>query len=214
MSRSTLATSTLATSPAGPSPSTTHPGRRLRSFILVAALLVVAAAVLVGLLHHRSPNTSSGSVTSGGTPSGVPTGRTAFDSPEPAVTHLDAALLHALRQAAADASADGIEFHLTSGWRSRDDQERLFREAVSRYGSAAQAARWVAVPGTSAHEAGNAVDLGPSKATSWLSQHGAGYGLCQIYRNEPWHYELRPDAVEHGCPPAYTDPTQDPRLHR
>ena len=26
------------------------------------------------------------------------------------------------------------------------------------------------------------------------------YGLCQIYGNEPWHYELRPDAVDHGCP--------------
>ena len=33
-------------------------------------------------------------------------------------------------------------------------------------------------------------------ATAWLSEHGAAYGLCQIYGNEPWHYELRPDAGE------------------
>ncbi|WP_281283417.1 hypothetical protein [Modestobacter excelsi] len=33
-------------------------------------------------------------------------------------------------------------------------------------------------------------------------------------RNEPWDYELHPDAVEHGCPPLYADPTEDPRMHR
>ena len=45
-------------------------------------------------------------------------------------------------------------------------------------------------------------------------QHGADYGLCQIYGNEPWHYELRPDAVDRGCPPTYADPTQDPRTQQ
>ena len=24
----------------------------------------------------------------------------------------------------------------------------------------------------------------------WLSEHGAGYGLCQTYANETWHFEL------------------------
>ena len=24
--------------------------------------------------------------------------------------------------------------------------------------------------------------------------------LCQIYSNESWHYELRPEAIDHGCP--------------
>ena len=58
---------------------------------------------------------------------------------------------------------------------------------------------------------GDAVDLGPSGA-AWLSEHGAAYGLCQIYRNEPWHYELRPAAAVHGCPAMYADPTHDPRM--
>jgi hypothetical protein len=57
-----------------------------------------------------------------------------------------------------------------------------------------------------------AVDLGPADATAWLSRHGADHGLCPVYRNEPWHYELRPRAVVHGCPSLYADPTQDPRL--
>ena len=34
-----------------------------------------------------------------------------------------------------------------------------------------------------------------------MSEHGASHGLCQIYGNEPWHYELRPKAVSSGCPP-------------
>ena len=48
---------------------------------------------------------------------------------------------------------------------------------------------------------------------AWLSEHGAAYGLCQIYRNEPWHFELRPRAIESGCPPMYPDPTHDPRMN-
>jgi hypothetical protein len=59
---------------------------------------------------------------------------------------------------------------------------------------------------------GDAVDIGPADATAWLSAHGARYGLCQIYRNEPWHYELRLGAVDDGCPRMYADPTHDPRM--
>ena len=144
----------------------------------------------------------------------VPAGTTVFENAHPAVVNLDSELLRAVRQAATDAAGDGVEFSVNSGWRSRRDQERLFGGAVTKYGSETEAARWVATPGTSAHESGDAVDLGPAEATTWLSEHGARYGLCPTYRNEPWHYELRPDAVDHGCPPMYADPTQDPRMHR
>ena len=61
---------------------------------------------------------------------------------------------------------------------------------------------------------GSAIDLGHGDAAAWLSKHGAAYGLCRIYGNESWHYELRPAAVDHGCPPVYADPTQDPRMQR
>ncbi len=105
-----------------------------------------------------------------------------------------------------------VEFVVNSGWRSPADEEHLFDEAVSKYGSPEEAARWVATPETSAHVSGDAVDLGPYAATNWLSEHGAAYGLCRIYGNEPWHYELRPAAAQHGCPPVYADPTHDPRL--
>lgn len=144
----------------------------------------------------------------------LPGGVTVFDDEIPAVSNLDPALLSALRQAATDAADDGIEFVVNGGWRSAEYQNQLLREAVSVYGSEDEAARWVADPDASAHVSGEAVDIGPSEATAWLSEHGARYGLCQIYRNESWHYELRPEAIEQGCPPMYADPSHDPRLRR
>jgi zinc D-Ala-D-Ala carboxypeptidase len=144
----------------------------------------------------------------------VPDGATVFDDEIPGVANLDPALLGAVRQAAIDAAHDGVEFIVDSGWRSPAYQEHLLGEAVATYGSEGEAARWVATPNTSAHVSGDAVDIEPSDATAWLSEHGAEYGLCQIYGNEPWHYELRPEAIDEGCPPMYADPTQDPRMQQ
>jgi hypothetical protein len=141
----------------------------------------------------------------------VPDGVTVFDN-EPAVAKLDRALLVALRRAATDAADDGVEFYVDSGWRSPAYQEQLLRQAISKYGSRQKAARWVATADTSAHVSGDAVDIGHDDARSWLSRHGAKYGLCQTYRNEPWHYERRPKAVDRGCPAMYADPTHDPRM--
>jgi zinc D-Ala-D-Ala carboxypeptidase len=144
----------------------------------------------------------------------VPDGTTVFDDAIPGVANLDPDLLDALRQAGTDAADDGVEFLVDSGWRSPEYQDQLLREAISEYGSQEEAARWVATPETSPHVSGDAVDIGPSDATAWLSDHGAEYGLCQIYSNEPWHYELRPEAVDDGCPAMYADPTHDPRMQQ
>ena len=144
----------------------------------------------------------------------VPDGTTVFDDGIPGVANLDADLLRALRQAATDAADDGVEFFVDSGWRSAEYQEHLLHEAVLTYGSEKEAARWVAGPNTSAHVSGDAVDIGPFNAAAWLSEHGAEYGLCQIYGNEPWHYELRPEAVDRGCPAMYADPTHDPKMQQ
>ncbi|WP_212648255.1 M15 family metallopeptidase [Deinococcus hopiensis] len=128
------------------------------------------------------------------------------------MANLNPGLLRALRQAARDAAKEDVTFFVNSGWRSPKYQNQLLQEAVTNYGSAKEAARWVATPETSPHVSGDAADIGPPKAAAWLSEHGARYGLCQIYRNEPWHYELRPKASASGCPPMYADPTQDPRV--
>ncbi len=205
------------------------PTRRRR----VAGLLVVmaVAAVLSGGLPASSTAPSPGRDSGGerprtghraapGDPRGapraadgaVPDGTTVFDEGVPGVANLDPALLGALRRAAIAAADEGVELLVDSGWRSPEYQQRLLDDAVLKYGSEERAARWVATPDRSAHVSGDAVDLGPSGATAWLSHHGAEHGLCQIYRNEPWHYELRPRAGVQGCPAMYADPTRDPRL--
>jgi zinc D-Ala-D-Ala carboxypeptidase len=210
----------------------------------VAVLLVVLGAIaaafgnqLLGLSPSRASSSSSSSSSRAASPidvrrsehrdlrsghhgalgeadGAVPDGTTVLDDEIPGVAKLDSALLGALRKAATNAADDGVEFVVDSGWRSPEYQEQLLHEAVLKYGSEAEAARWVATPSTSAHVSGDAVDIGPSGAAAWLSEHGAAYGLCQIYGNEPWHYELRPEAIDHGCPAVYADPTHDPRMQR
>ena len=201
--------------------------RRIRiRRIRVAGLLVVTAAIAAAL-GYQLPASSSPTATApidvprsaqrgalGEADGAVPARTTVFDDDIPGVANLDSDLLGALRQAATDAADDGVELYVDSGWRSPQYQQQLLREAVSNYGSKAEAARWVATPNTSAHVSGAAVDIGPSNAAAWLSEHGADYGLCQIYSNEPWHHELRPQAIDHGCPPEYPDPTHDPRTQQ
>jgi D-alanyl-D-alanine carboxypeptidase len=208
--------------------------RRIRiRWIRVAGVLVVIAAIAAALGYQSGTSSSSTAASPidvlrsehrglrsehrgalGEADGAVPDGVTVFDAEIPGVANLDPDLLGALRQAATDAADDGVEFFVDSGWRSPDYQDQLLREAVSEYGSEEKAARWVATPNTSAHVSGDAVDIGPFDATAWLSEHGAEYGLCQIYSNEPWHYELRPEAIGHGCPPMYADPTHDPRMQQ
>jgi hypothetical protein len=192
----------------------------------VAGLLVVIAAVTVALGHQlsaSSPSTAAPPIDVprseprgllGEADGAVPDGTTVFDNEVPGVANLDPALLGALRRAATDAAGEGVKFVVNSGWRSPAYEERLRRVAIARYGSESEAARWVATPNTSPHVSGDAVDIGPSGAAAWLSAHGAEYGLCQIYANEPWHYELRPEAIDHGCPATYADPTHDPRMQK
>jgi hypothetical protein len=226
-----------------PAGTTIYRSRRRIRWIRVAGLLVVIAAIAAAL-GELPASMSSTALTPTDVPRGdhraalgepsapgergalpqsgargeadgaVPDGTTVFDDDVPGVANLDPDLLGALRDAATDAEDDGVEFVVDSGWRSRAYQEHLLQDAISKYGSEAEAARWVATPDTSPHVSGDAVDIGPSDAAEWLSEHGAQYGLCQIYANEPWHYELRPDAVDHGCPAMYADPTHDPRMEQ
>jgi zinc D-Ala-D-Ala carboxypeptidase len=193
--------------------------------------LVVVTAVIIGTLAHQSTSSSAPSFSEvpradqGGATTEVegavteadgvlPDGVTVFDDRYPGVANLDPDLLQALREAATDAAHDGVEFVVDSGWRSPEYQNQLLREAVAEYGSEEEAARWVANADTSAHVSGDAVDIGHFDASAWLSEHGAEYGLCQIYSNEPWHYELRPRAIDRGCPRRYADPTHDPRMQQ
>ena len=208
----------------------------MRGIVLVglAILGVAIAAFVVGSLGAFAPSSSSSELgRSAGTqtaldeahgivPDGVvdeadgliPDGAavSVFDEAIPAVGELDPDLLDALRRIATHAQADGVWLRVNSGWRSPEYQQQLLQDAVVEHGSQEEAERWVSSAETSAHVSGDAVDIGPPAAATWLSERGAAYGLCPIYRNEPWHFELRPDAVDDGCPQMYADPTEDPRM--
>lgn len=188
---------------------------RHKSLRSITAVLIVAAAAIGGTFVYQAASTSAQPFGSGAASEldGVlPDGATVFDDRYPGIANLDPELLQALREAATDAGNDGIAFTVNSGWRSPEYQDQLFREAVTKYGSDQEAARWVAPANASAHVTAGAVDIGPWDAAAWLDNHGAAYGLCRIYDNEPWHFELRPEAVDGGCPAMYFDATYDPRM--
>ena len=123
-----------------------------------------------------------------------------FDDNHPAISNLDPQLRAALQEAAAAAKQNGIkDFWVTSGWRSQGYQQELLDQAIAKYGSKAEASKWVASPEDSSHVTGSAVDVGPTNAADWLSRKGQRFGLCQMYANELWHYELAADQ-QGNCP--------------
>jgi D-alanyl-D-alanine carboxypeptidase len=199
---------------------------RPRVCTLVRSVLAIVAAIvaLLGfqyprpmlpayeLPEHRA-NAQSGAST--GEAGGALTHRVLVSDTQyrpPGIANLDPALIRALRRAAADAASEGVDIYIDSGWRSPAYQKRLLDQAIVKYGSRSEASRWVGTPTGSGHVTGDAVDIAHPDAQKWLSKNGARYGLCQIYRNEPWHYELRPQAIKHGRPTPYADASHDPRM--
>ena len=106
------------------------------------------------------------------------------------------------------ARGDGIADPLllpVSGYRSPEHQARLWQEALERYGSAEEARRWVAPPGSSAHQSGRAIDfhLGGRNSSAnvgtlrslpayrWLAANATRFGFYP-YSAEPWHWEYNP----------------------
>ena len=117
-----------------------------------------------------------------------------------------------------DAREEGLEPLICSSWRSRETQGKLFEEEIASYRkkgyskaeSEKMASEWVAVPGTSEHELGLALDIvsegnqildEEQKNTPeqmWFMEHCYEYGFILRYPedkkditgigHEPWHY--------------------------
>ena len=101
------------------------------------------------------------------------------------------------------AKAVGFNIRITSGFRSQQLQERLFNDAVKKYGSESEASKWVLPKEISNHPWGTAIDVnypGDRKAVKWLEENGSTFGLCRVYENEWWHFE---PVIAPGepCPP-------------
>ncbi len=90
------------------------------------------------------------------------------------------------------AAKEGVTLYMTSGFRSEERQAILFADAVKKYGSETEAAKWVLPPKNSHHPDGLAIDVnypGDRAGAKWLEVNGARFGLCRVYANEWWHFE-------------------------
>lgn len=105
--------------------------------------------------------------------------------------------------AQAAAKVAGFNIRITSGFRSQQLQEKLFSDAVKKYGSETEASKWVLPKDISHHPWGIAIDVnypGDRRAVKWLEENGSNFGLCRVYLNEWWHFE---PVIAPGeqCPP-------------
>jgi hypothetical protein len=176
--------------------------------MVVLGAVVLLGALLAGLaiaLPRSSAATTAPGVADGYIPDDDPI--SPFGD-APAVARLRPALRDALRSAARDARLDGVDLVVTSGWRDQRYQDWLRERAIAR-GGEERASETVAAGSTSRHLTGDAVDVGPLAADSWMQQHGARYGLCQIYANEMWHYELA-TGPGGSCPPPFANASSRP----
>ncbi len=80
---------------------------------------------------------------------------------------------------------------VNSGYRSVERQQELWLAALQKYGSPEAARKWVAPPGNSQHNKGNAADLGYGSAAArqWVHQNAGNFGLSFPLSNENWHIE-------------------------
>lgn len=100
------------------------------------------------------------------------------------------------------------QLRISSGYRSPEVQAQLYKNALAKYGSEAEARRWVAPPGHSQHNHGYASDLRylSPEAQQWAHANAAQYGLAFPLANENWHIELagarggQPMAVQNAVP--------------
>lgn len=112
--------------------------------------------------------------------------RVNIGGPQPAVVrqgkYIGVAIADKFDAMVAAAARDGVHLLIKSGMRSHAEQEALWRANPDP--------RYVARPGTSNHEKGNAIDFADTRgAWAWLKRNATRFGFHN-YPPEPWHYSL------------------------
>ncbi|WP_374487241.1 D-alanyl-D-alanine carboxypeptidase family protein [Zoogloea sp.] len=125
----------------------------------------------------------------------------------------------AWREMQAAAAADGIVLELVSAFRSIERQAELIRRKLDNGVALADILSVLAIPGTSEHHTGCAVDVTtpgcpPAEETfedtaafAWLNAHAAHYGFTlsfprgnpEGYLYEPWHWCFERDRLLTGA---------------
>lgn len=127
---------------------------------------------------------------------------------------VDSRIYPELQQMFDDARAQGIMPTITSSYRTTQEQQQIMDEKISDYQAEGYsyseakelAEKWVAIPGTSEHQIGIAVDISTADAGrqdasivwQWLNENSYQYGFILRYPEdktditgtiyEPWHY--------------------------
>lgn len=197
-----------------------------------AGIMAVGPTVIDGQLYHFGPQGIQVLLVNYDNP--VPEGY----APELASVgehdRLEAACADALLEMLADCEAAGFSPLIVSAYRTQSEQEYLYErkvetlmedEDMDRDEAEKEAARHVAVPGTSEHQLGLAVDLvdeeypylddaqARTPTQRWLMEHCHEYGFILRYPTgttditgiifEPWHYryvgmEVAREIMERG----------------
>lgn len=126
---------------------------------------------------------------------------------------VDSRIYPYLRRMFADAREEGIYPIVVEGYRTAEEQQKMLDDKIQVYISAGysqskaeeEAIKWVALPGTSEHQLGTAVDIGADQTKcsneevyTWLANNAYRYGFILRYpagkeditgiNYEPWHY--------------------------
>jgi len=126
---------------------------------------------------------------------------------------VDSRIYPELQEMFNDARAQGYGLFVREGYRTQEEQQQLLDEKIEAYENEGKskseakklAEQWVAIPGTSEHQLGIAVDINADTTISssddvysWLAENAHKYGFIKRYPsdktditgviNEPWHY--------------------------
>lgn len=126
---------------------------------------------------------------------------------------VDSRIYEPLQDMFDDMRKDGVYPVVVSGYRTQEEQQDIMDEKIDEYLSQGyseneakkKAEEWVALPGTSEHQLGLAVDINADgiysygdEVYSWLLENSYKYGFVKRYPedktnitgiiNEPWHY--------------------------
>lgn len=126
---------------------------------------------------------------------------------------VDSRIYPELQEMFNDARTQGYGLFVREGYRTQEEQQQLLDEKIEAYENEGNpkseakklAEQWVAVPGTSEHQLGIAVDINADAKKSssddvysWLAENAHKYGFIKRYPsnkteitgviNEPWHY--------------------------
>ncbi len=125
---------------------------------------------------------------------------------------IDARIYPYLQEMFDAAREEDVHMIVADGYRSMEEQQSTMNEKVHEYKERVyiefiaekMAEKWVAVPGTSEHQLGLAVDINADvqnygwEVYGWLANHAHEYGFVQRYPEdktkitgisyEPWHY--------------------------